>query len=237
LEQKIVRTITDDTITSRNLGFLSAETEMAIATADADAQIAEATALDPLQSPDLASARATLEDARFKAERLKSLLPRLNERYERMAHKEKKAAWIVRYDALRPEVDALTKELGTAYAALVAKLVPLLNHAMQLNGEISRLNQASLPDTHGSDGGWLVDIKTPDNLVLPDPESNKNFWPPSSNINWAEVTPVFASPGDEWWKVQQAEGARTRIEDAKRADALQEEEGRVRNDPKLWRRG
>jgi hypothetical protein len=81
-------------------------------------------------------------------------------------------------------------------------------------------------------------ISTPSDLVLPNPDKPSVMaWPLPSNIDWSAVTPIFRSPGDEWWKTQQAEGARARIEDAKRADALQAEEGRVRNDPKLWRRG
>jgi hypothetical protein len=51
------------------------------------------------------------------------------------------------------------------------------------------------------------------------------------------VVPLRPHPGSDWYKVQQQEAARRRAEDEKRAEALHEEEARVRNDPKLWRRG
>ena len=62
-------------------------------------------------------------------------------------------------------------------------------------------------------------------------------WPPPVNINYANIMPIFQSSGADWWKIEQAENARRRAEDEKRAEELQEEEGRVRDDPKLWRRG
>jgi uncharacterized membrane protein YccC len=122
LEQHIVKALTDDTITSRDLGSLLTKTETAITTATNDAKVAEATALDPLASPDANKARATLGDARFKAERLRSLLPRLQTRYEEIADKEKYANWIIRYEALLPQHDALAEEIKTAYAEAVAKI-------------------------------------------------------------------------------------------------------------------
>jgi hypothetical protein len=76
------------------------------------------------------------------------------------------------------------------------------------------------------------------NLKLPDPEKpNAEAWPPYRGINVASVVPIFQNPGANWHEVLAEENARRRAEDEKRAEALHEEEGRVRNDPKLWRRG
>jgi hypothetical protein len=236
LEQKIVKALADDTMSARDIGFLSATTEGAITTAENDAKVAETIALDPLQSPDLHAARATVEDAKFRASRLRSLQPRLEERYEQMAHKEKKAAWLVRYGTLRTQHDALEEEMKSAYAECVAKLLPVLQNTLLLNAEISHLNQSQVSNTLGSDGGWLTAIETPKQLVLPDPESNKNFWPPVSNIDWSAITPIISHPGDHWWEVQQAEAQRARIEDNKRADAREAEESRIANDPRLWKK-
>jgi hypothetical protein len=74
-EQKIVKAFTDEAIASNDLAVLVEETTAAIANAENDAEITKATALDPLQSPDPVKARATMEDAEFKATRLRNLLP------------------------------------------------------------------------------------------------------------------------------------------------------------------
>lgn len=174
------------------------------------------------------------------ADRLQSLLPRLQTRYEQVANKEEYATWINQYDPLKSRRDALDTEIKNVYAAAVAKLVPLLHQLAPLNNDISQWCR-SKPSGHLHDGDkrWLSAIPTPHDLKLPNPDKpTVNLWPPAPhNYGTDNLTPILGSPGNEWWKTQQAEGARARIEDAKRADALQEEEGRVRNDPKLWRRG
>ena len=239
LEQKIVKAFTDETIASNDLANLLAETETAIAVADNDATVAEATALDPLQSPDPVKARAVMEDARFKADRLRSLLPRLQSRYEEMNKREVEAAWIVQYDALKPQRDALAEEVKTVYSAAVAKLVPVLSRIEHINAEVSRLHQSKPPRAYKDDDGrWLNEIPPLKLLALPNPDRPTELsWPPPANINYANITPILGNPGGDWWQATQAENARGRIEDEARAEALREEEARVRNDPKLWRRG
>jgi hypothetical protein len=78
----------------------------------------------------------------------------------------------------------------------------------------------------------MKDLKLPGFI-----KSTKLAWPPHRPIDWSSVVPAFRHPSADWWQAKQAENARGRIEDEKRAEALHEEEARVRNDPKLWRRG
>jgi hypothetical protein len=88
------------------------------------------------------------------------------------------------------------------------------------------------------DGRWLAAIPTLADLKLPNPDMPGEFsWPPPANINYANIMPIFRNPGANWHEVSAEENARRRAEDEKRAEALHEEEARVRNDPKLWRRG
>ena len=90
----------------------------------------------------------------------------------------------------------------------------------------------------GLDHFGVYDLKILQDLKLPSfNEPAKLVWPPHRPIDWSSVVPVFRHPGADWWQAKQAENARRRAEDEKRAEALHEEEGRVRNDPKLWRRG
>jgi hypothetical protein len=239
LEQKIVKAFTDETIASNDLANLLAETETAIAIAENDATAAEATALDPLQSPDPVKARAVMEDARFKADRLRSLLPRLQSRYEEIIRREEEAAWNIRYEALKPQRDALAEKVKTVYAAFVAEYVPMLNKVELINAEVSKLCQSKPSRRYedGDDGKWLTDVPTLADLKLPDPDKPSQMaWPKPVSYFSPEIVPILGSPGSDWWKIQQEENAKRKATEEARAEALHAEEARVRNDPKLWKR-
>ena len=95
------------------------------------------------------------------------------------------------------------------------------------------------------DGRWLARgpedqaIRTiMKNLKLPDWEKpNAEAWPRPTNYFSPSIVPIFQNPGASWHEVLAEENARRRADDEARAAALHEEEGRVRNDPKLWKRG
>jgi hypothetical protein len=234
LEQKIVKALTDEAIASNDHANLLAETETAIAIAENDATVAEAAALDPLQSPDPVKARAVMEDARFKADRMRSLLPRLQSRYEEVIRREEGAAWIAEYETLKPKRDVLAEEVKTVYAAFVAKFVPLLRQIDQVNAEVSRLCQSKPSRRYedGDDGRWLSDIPTLADLKLPDPDKPKKMaWPKPVSYFSPGIVPILGSPGGDWWKAQQAEDARKRAEALRIEAELQQAEGRNRDLP------
>jgi hypothetical protein len=113
------------------------------------------------------------------ADRLQSLLPRLQTRYEQVANKEEYATWINQYDPLKSRRDALDTEIKNVYAAAVAKLVPLLHQLAPLNNDISQWCR-SKPSGHLHDGDkrWLSAIPTPHDLKLPNPDKpTVNLWP------------------------------------------------------------
>ena len=247
LEQRIAAALADNGIDSSALATLIAETEVATADADKAAIQAREQALDPIASPDPNKARATMESAKFTADRLRNVLPRLQERFDKVYLDERYAAWVTQYEAIKPERDAANTKFRTAFANLVAEIIPQMVHLEQINAEASRVSAAKPTRAReaNGDGRWLAD--GPDdqiiraimqNLKLPDAEKpNALVWPPYRGIDVASVVPIFGHPGADWWQVTQAENARRRAEDEARAEALQEEEARVRNDPKLWRRG
>jgi hypothetical protein len=113
LEHRIAEALSDNNISSLDVADLLNENEMAIAMADNDATVAEATALDPLQSPDLHKARATVEDAKFRATRLRTLLPRLG----------RHAKWASEYDRVKIKRDNAAKKIRELYPQMAAKLV------------------------------------------------------------------------------------------------------------------
>src|ERR1035437_8264745 len=145
LEQKIVKALTDEAIASNDLAVLVEETTAAIAIAENDATVAEGAALDPLQSPDPVRARAVMVDARFRATRLRNLLPRLQARFEEVAEKERYASWVADFERIKPEVDVLAEEFRTTYTAFIAKIIPTLRRIEHINAEVSRLHQSKPP--------------------------------------------------------------------------------------------
>jgi hypothetical protein len=247
LEQRIAAALADSDIHSSALATLVAETEAATADADKAAIQAREQALDPITSPDPNKARATMESAKFTADRLRNVLPRLQERLDKVYLDEQYAAWRPQYEAIKAERDAANAKFRTAFTAFVADIVPQMLRLEQINAETSRVSAAKPTRAReaNGDGRWLAHGPEDDvvhtimqKLKLPSLEHpNAMIWPRPTNYFSTSIVPITKHPGGDWWQATQAENARGRIEDEARAEALHEEEGRVRNDPKLWRRG
>jgi hypothetical protein len=250
LEQRIAAALADNKIDSSALATLIAETEVATADADDAAVTARKQALDPIASPDRTEARAAMESAAFTRDRLRTVLPRLQDRFEQVCLDQEYAAWRPQYEAIKAERDAANAKFRTAFTAFVADIIPQMVHVERIDAEASRVSTAKPRDAReaNGDGRWLAGgpddivintIRTiMQNLKLPDPEKpDALVWPQPVNYFSAGIVPTLPHPGANWHQVKQAENARRRAEDEKRADALHEEEARVRNDPKLWRRG
>jgi hypothetical protein len=252
LEQRAAAALVNNDIASFELANLMAETEAAITAADQTAIEARELALDPVASPHPAKARAAMEDAAFTRDRLRNVLPRLQQRYDDVFSREEDTRWMIMYDAIKPEVDAAAEELRTVYTEFAAKLVPLLSRIEVIDREVRRVQQAK--PINSRSGRYLLETElvargleqfrtydhriTKDGLQLPDwDRPSKLAWPPYRGIDIASIVPIFQHPGDRWFEAQQEENARRRAEDEKRAEALREEEGRVRNNPKLWKTG
>src|SRR5664280_2182069 len=124
LEQRISAALADNDIDSSALATLIAETEAATADADKTAIQAREQALDPITSPDPTKARAAMEAAAFTRDRLRTVLPRLQERFEQVCLDEEYAAWRPRYEAIKAERDAANTKFRTAFANLVADIIP-----------------------------------------------------------------------------------------------------------------
>jgi hypothetical protein len=84
LEERLVRAFSDTTITASELAELILETEKGIADAEVIANRLEQVALDPVASADPVKARETAEFAQFAAQRLRTVLPRLEQRHQQI---------------------------------------------------------------------------------------------------------------------------------------------------------
>ena len=127
----------------------------------------------------------------------------------------------------------------TRYRECVARLSPLLRRVKPMNDRISDLRTNKPVHALGNgDPRWPEPIGTLKQLAMPDPDKpHKLLWPEQRRVDYSATVPIMGHPGDQWWKVQQAAIAQQRAEDAKRAEELAQEEGRIRADPKLWKGG
>jgi hypothetical protein len=91
LEERIVAALSDTTIAAGKLAELIVETEKGIADADVIADRLQQVALDPIKSPDAAKACAVAKSAQFAAKRLRTVLPRLQQRHQQIVTQERRA--------------------------------------------------------------------------------------------------------------------------------------------------
>jgi hypothetical protein len=178
----------------------------------------------------------------------------LQQHFEEVSSHEEYTRWVAGYEQTKVKRDAAAEELRTIYPEIVTKLTDLLLRIETIDREVERVRSAKPFDAKeaNGDGRWLLeteltarglddfrvhDLKIMQDLKLPSfSDPTKLAWPVQKLPDWSSVVPVRPHPGADWWQAKHAENARRRAEDEKRAEALHEE-ARVRNDPKLWRRG
>ena len=111
LEQRIAAALMTADVTSTDLSQLIAETEVGIATADATAEQERERALDPVKSPDPKQARQAMEEAIFARDRLRTLLPRLQQQHKEVQEKEYVERWRKDFERVEAKRDALAASM------------------------------------------------------------------------------------------------------------------------------
>ena len=142
LEQEIVAALAGADVNSGDLSALIERTEAAIPEIDQAAETARSEALDPALSPDPKTARAAMEDAAFTRERVKTLLPRLQARYQEVQAQGYLTEWRSDYEKLKGKRDGLADELRTIYPEFEPKIADLFTRITANDAELSRLHQA-----------------------------------------------------------------------------------------------
>jgi len=140
LERRIAAALKSDEIASADLADLIEETEAAATAADAAAEAEHAKALDLLASPDAAKARAAMERAAFTRDRLRTVLPRLQQRLLEVQEQEYAARWRIGYAEVETKRDALAAELREMYPPIVARITDLFTRIRACDHEVSRVN-------------------------------------------------------------------------------------------------
>ena len=143
LEQRIAAALADnDKIDSSALATLIAETEAATTAADEAAIKSREQALDPITSPDPTKARAAMEAAAFTRDRLRTVLPRLQQRLKEVCSQEEYTRWVAGYEQTKAKRDAAAAELRTLYPEFASKLVDLLLRIEVVDREVERVRSA-----------------------------------------------------------------------------------------------
>jgi hypothetical protein len=249
LEQRIAGALAKDDVSSDDLVVLIAETETAVTTADEAATTAHELAFDLIASPDAGEARAAMEQAIFTRDRLRSVLPKLQQHFNDVLSHEEYARWVAQYEAVKIKRDAAAEELRTIYPEIATKLTDLLLRIETIDREVKRVRSAKPFDAKeaNGDGRWLLeteltarglddfgvhDLKILQDLKLPNfSEPTKLIWPPHRPIDWSSVVPARPHRGADWWKDAQEEDDRKRAEATRLEAEHQRAEARNRELP------
>ncbi len=230
---------------------LIADTEAGIAAADAAAEAARQAFLDPIQTPDVNARRARVEAVEFTADRLRSLLPRLQDRYRDLAAADARAEWQVRFEALQAERDKLAEELRATYSPAVTRIADVLGRVADLDRRLSQLHGSRPSGAKGQLlGAELVACNLTDftrdepsitrELKLPSwTESNRLIWPPPTTPASVMVAGSVAAVHDprrysaDWREAPREETDRRVAEEEKR---IADEAARVTEDKAVYER-
>jgi hypothetical protein len=192
LESRLAIALTATDAKSSDLAKLIAETESAIATADKTAEEERAKALDPALSPDPKAAREVMEDAEFAAARLRTVLPRLQDRCRELQAQEYTAAWKMDFERVEAKRDALAAEYAETYPQVVERLVDLLHRVEACDREVSHINRMAPSGARAHLRGVELTARGIERLLQPDIEIHKELRLP--NFKRSANEPLLAWP-------------------------------------------
>jgi hypothetical protein len=220
LEHRIAKALSDNEITSARVADLLNETEQASIDADAAAVTAREVALDPIASPDANKARAAIEDTNFACMRLRTVLPRLQTKYDKVHRNERYIKWAVEHSRVVIKRDAAAEKLRKLYPEIEAKLVELLLEIESVDQEVRLINNAGGPflqDATNEEKKRYPQLKTveltarglehfgPNDLSIMNDLKIPMFaqgphpaWPPYRPVDWSHVTPSYPRRTANW---------------------------------------
>ena len=225
LEQRIAEALSDNEITSYRIADLLAETEQASIEADKQAITARELALDPIASPDANKARAAIEDSNFTCMRLRTVIPRLQTKYNKVKRAERYAKWCSEYNRVIIKRDAAAAKFQQLYPDMATKLVTLLTEIEAVDREVRQVGDAQMPfltdgyphdaehrslksvelTARGLDHFGPYDHEILKVLKMPSwTEPQKLAYPvPTPPFDWSGVVPKFPSKGADWASKQE----------------------------------
>lgn len=214
-----IATMLDDgaLVSSADVALMIEQVEGVIAVAEKMAAAEETKALDLTKSPDANKARAAMEETAFARDRLKAVLPKLQQQYA-TAYAAEEA---VKLNAEHARIKAMVVAEAGKFArcrALMEQLAERFASAKAIDEEVSRFNISSPPGYH-IDGveatarNLQISAHAPsviDKTVLQTWEpGGRSLWPPPRDP--AVFAQLFAPvsdnglsfPGGDWWRIAQ----------------------------------
>ena len=88
------------------------------------------------------TARQVIEDATFAANRLRTLVSKLQARHREVHNQEQAKAWLTDYEVMKRERDSLAEELREGYVEAVNKIMDLFVRITANDKALSELHQA-----------------------------------------------------------------------------------------------
>ncbi len=227
LEQRIAAALEPDAAITSEIAAVIEEAEAAFAKVEKERDVEHTLSLDPK------AARQAIEDATFAANRLRTLLSKLQERCEDVIYQEQVTAWLAEYDVRKCERDALAEELRAVYPDAVTKIMDLFvrmianDHALSAlhlarpGGVKQHLLSAEL-HARGLDR-FTRDVPSLLTAVhLIDWDSGRQAWPPlrpSIAAAVAATVPAYDRRfSADWWKDNERRAAAQRAEQQRMAD-------------------
>jgi len=252
LEQRITTALKADDVKSEDLVALNVETEAAVAAADEAATKTREQALDPLISPDETKARAAMESAAFTRDRLRTVLPRLQQRLQDVQAQEYATRWHADCDEAAIVRDKLAAELQEFYAPVAERLADLMSRIATCDEEVTRIGG----NAPSGERRRLAKVELAarnlasftravpsivDTLCLPPWSPGAPEWPMARPFNATIAAACAPRPFDrryspDWWQVKEEE-ARALREQQER-DAAEREAKALENyrGPRWWER-
>jgi hypothetical protein len=138
--KRIANALKSDSVTAAELGTLLTETKQALVDADKNFAAERARALNPREALDPESARAIIEVARVKCDRLKSALQQLRQRFVGVQHAEEKDEWDKAYGEIAAECDTAANDMNDRIPKILDELVGLLQRAEVIDRKIDDLH-------------------------------------------------------------------------------------------------
>jgi hypothetical protein len=150
LDQRIKAAFEGRSMSSDVVAALIEEVSTAVIESAEAVELARAQALDPrLATSAIDAARALLESAEFRQQRLTIAVTKLKERLAWLREQEEDAKRTIAYEKVEAERDELARELAQVYPEAAQRIAELLGRVSANDKEIERIN-TKLPSDRGA---------------------------------------------------------------------------------------
>ena len=164
----------------------------------------------------------------FARDRLKALLPRLQQRHQQMVAQERAVRWNATADQVQVQRDALANEFAETYPALVNGLVDLFERLRAMDEEVFRVDVVA-PNAENRRLSRIGQdpIISATKLFI---AAGQQVWPPPTPpLALQMAAPILPGPGPDWHQAL-AQRDRERRAEGQRVAAYYAQQAKERED-------